>query len=582
MNQSVISENRLNIYFYMPGDHYNQRLNRFRNLYTIALNDENFRLNKDDTNNMIRFVLSRRSVINTTFPYNFDMLFHYLVFIFESMHTIQEYNVYLNDVLRLFELHPQQPSIVAGFLLKIINLYNSREYRREESVHQIFINVLTNLIEGVPIPESLFVYNMNISNVRFAYYSSLRMLLHYSVGIFRNLQDLTPESQTLIQNIENAITAMNNQIHTWYSTMTMRLGVIQLLMRHDHALGIGVAPPDFGNNGNNLNEIIDNGDREYQQALNNSLYETRIGGSYIYHIELNSAAFVITDENSENNKIDLIKNFLYNFCGFVFKRKKNKITIIDTREEQDDFFNSVTNSSYDTLINILKLQVVYNMYFEINSYHMFNSLLDNSEKDFNKKDFLMLVKRLSKIPEADYKLINQSSTEHFIKSHMFRFLFFLLEKREHYTETNLEIDLNNLKRILIRENPNIIEKINNDFEMIIKCIKENLVLLNRIRAEFFSQVYQTGEDKNCFVFNCAAFCSSNECKSDDDDDEDNDPQNYFTLLTCGHSMHRICARAHSQSNSKSRVLSSLSTKYVKCALCVIECPQCKHLSYIYY
>lgn len=308
-----------------------------------------------------------------------------------------------------------------------------------------------------------------------------------------------------------------------------------------------------------------------------------MGGNYIDHTDLNSNHFTINNEHTLENpkKDEIVKNIIYNLCGFIFDKtneKRNKITIIDESNIKDKYFDKLKTCNYDKLIESLKYQIVLSMYFEINTYHLFNSIYDNDNYNFNEKLFIDNVKKLMKIPEKDYNTINASSIESYIKSHVNFFLFFFIEKRKHYVDNNFGTDMNNLSHILKQLYPDLSNKIDSDFANIIKCVKENIELLNGIRTEFFAQTYKE-DNKDCFIFFCNA-CCTRKCKEDQDDD--NSPEDFFVLFTCGHSMHRDCARGHSKSNNKSAVLTSLSTKYIKCALCAIECPICRHISFIYY
>jgi hypothetical protein len=123
---------------------------------------------------------------------------------------------------------------------------------------------------------------------------------------------------------------------------------------------------------------------------------------------------------------------------------------------------------------------------------------------------------------------------------------------------------------------------NLNIDDILNCVKDSVNTLDKLREEFFKQKYQTGENKNCYIFFCS-ICSITECDPDESDpDERNDSFKFFTVLNCGHSLHRECARDHSKSNSQSKVITSLSTNYVRCSLCLIECPMCRTKSYIYY
>jgi hypothetical protein len=228
---------------------------------------------------------------------------------------------------------------------------------------------------------------------------------------------------------------------------------------------------------------------------------------------------------------------------------------------------------------------------------MFNGLFDDDSSDFTRKKFMNFVKKINYVIELP--VMNQDSNspsekrrelqhldkkliESYMKGHIPYFLFFLIEKRNHYVDKNLMTDLNNLAKVLSQSNPNVNNSIDNKMKEIYDCIKESIEMLNNIRTEFFAQMYQSGEDKNCYIFFCNACCIT-ECNPyPDDEDEKNESGKFFTVLNCGHSIHRDCAREHSKKNTKSRVLVSLKTKYVDCALCAIECPVCRYMSYIYY
>jgi len=550
-NKNYIPNFSINSYFYTDGNKNNVLYNIFRDIYNVAKQNNEIKdiINKynDEINNKLY-----KTKYPTTFyfPENFDYTFHLCIFLINTLELFSEFRHFKFIIDIISEYNRKN---LYYYFLKLIFVYlidirdqNNNKYIISKYINTVLVPLMNGTYTNLPamIPRKIKISSKE--EVYNNYYKNLRLfytLISNRLGINRNvLSQINNDNRTI--ELLNDLDKMNI--------------VIQNVIEKPENLVI---------------PVIRNQDQELNEALRRSTFETRLTSEYITHIDINSNTYLILNNKYKENKLNIYKNIIYNLCGFIF-HYNNKIKILDLTENKTKYFYNVNNSNDKKLVEMLKYQMLYSFYFELNIYHYFNSIIDNVENDFDKSSFIKLIKNLNHL-DTKIHIDNVKSIERYIKSHIPYFLFFFIEKRKHYIENNMKSDLINLKKCL--NDPSHL-----NIDDILNCVKDSVNTLDKLREEFFKQKYQTGENKNCYIFFCS-ICSITECDPDESDpDERNDSFKFFTVLNCGHSLHRECARDHSKSNSQSKVITSLSTNYVRCSLCLIECPMCRTKSYIYY
>jgi len=87
--------------------------------------------------------------------------------------------------------------------------------------------------------------------------------------------------------------------------------------------------------------------------------------------------------------------------------------------------------------------------------------------------------------------------------------------------------------------------------------------------------------KNCFMFYCGACTITDQCPDENEDDNANRPDNYFVILSCGHCLHRECAKSIIE-NKKLLSFNRLDSKYIKSIIMSVECPMCRNITFVYF
>jgi len=596
-NIETINDRIVKEYFYMNNEVLLKEFTLIYNQCKQNTNSNVYQRVNSLNNKILRLMNNKISLqrnINYKYSSNNDFFLQMCIYTFNSLEEIEEFK-YFNKITEKIifpnniELKNSYISEILDNLLKFnnINRPNSIDYSITLFIENVLIPILKRNNINKPVKANL-TENGYYKNLLYESLKNFYKKITENEIVLQELNEITNEEgkdfSTILDQMETKITNIYRQTINNRNIIDEDDNIIDNRSENEYELQYEMGgdmesyirgDTDVNNGSNNAGNIVGDGDI-YNQVLARSMYDISAASETVSHIELNS--------NSCNkiSKINIIKNIIYNTCGFIFDELYNVekynhiINIVRDEKNIQKFFDSLDKTNdKNTIYDKIYQQIEHSVEFESNMYNYFIDFLNN--KANNKLSYINFINQMNHL-NKDIDINDEKTRNEFVKSHIPYFLFFLIEKRKHYVENHLTTDLLNLKNIL-KDNKNVI-KINSTYNIITKFIKKN----DEKRTKLFEvkKKYEK-ENTNCYIFFCS-ICSVTECDPDESDpDDSNCPSKFFTVLNCGHSLHRECAREYSKTNKKSKVLKVLkNNEYVKCALCLIECPSCRKLSYIYY